>query len=37
MKSLTVVFLFLLSIGINAQSKKIEKLGDNVESKVIEW
>ncbi|HBK71236.1 MAG TPA: amidohydrolase [Flavobacteriaceae bacterium] len=37
MRQLATVLLFLLSIGINAQSKKIKKLVDNVESKVIEW
>ncbi len=37
MRKLTLLFLFLLSIGINAQSKKIDKLVNDVESKVIEW
>ncbi len=37
MQKLTLVLLFLLSVGITAQSKKINTLVDNVESKVIEW
>ena len=36
MKQLTIIAL-LLSVGLQSQNKKIEKLIDNVEPKVIEW
>ncbi|WP_456423349.1 amidohydrolase [Lutibacter sp.] len=36
MKNLTIL-LFLISVGINAQHKKIDKLITNIEPKVIEW
>ena len=36
MKKLTIL-LFLVSVGLNAQSQKINKLIDNIEPKVIEW
>ena len=37
MQKLTLVFLFLLSLGITAQSKKAKKLINDIEPKVIEW
>ncbi len=37
MNKLTLVFLFLLSLGITAQSKKAKKLINDIEPKVIEW
>ncbi|WP_457610026.1 amidohydrolase [Lutibacter sp.] len=36
MKNLTIL-LFLISVGLNAQNKKINKLINNIEPKVIEW
>ncbi|VAW24841.1 N-acyl-L-amino acid amidohydrolase [hydrothermal vent metagenome] len=36
MKNLTIL-LFLISVGLHAQSKKIDKLINNIEPKVIEW
>ena len=36
MKNLTIL-LFLTSIGLSAQNKKVDKLINNIEPKVIEW
>ena len=37
MRKLTLLMLILASVTIQAQSKKMDKMIDNVESKVIEW
>ncbi len=37
MRKITLVFLLLLSVGLTAQSKKINKLINDIEPKVIEW
>lgn len=37
MKKLTIIFLFLTTVGLYSQSQKMDKLIDNIETKVIEW
>ena len=37
MKKVTILFLLLVSISLNAQSQKIDKFINDIESKVIEW